>query len=163
MSRWIPIRNNGRLPGLVAHVLKRGRRGNARPFTSLPYLGKERLFCRPLCWETKALGADPEVLFCPAAFASLRRSLCARSRSWRRPSISSRPRISANAFHFSDFVLLMKSARVRPRRRKVSLRDNSQIPAAGACSLLIVPPREPLVTTSTAVGALPFVTFLIAC
>jgi len=161
MIRWIPIGNNGRLPGLVAHVLKRGRRGNARPFTSLQYLGKERLFCQPLCWETKTLGASLELL--PAAFASFRRSLCARSRSWRRPSISSRPRISANAFHFSDFVLLMKSARVRPRRRKVSLRDNSQIPAAGACSLLIVPPREPLVTTSTAVGTLPFVTFLMAC
>ena len=99
-----------------------------------------------------------------AAFASFRRSLCARWRSWRSPSISSRPRISAKAFHFSDLVLLMKSAKVRPRRRRVSLRDNSEILAAAPSLHVISPPKEPFVATSTTVAASsPCVTFRMAC
>ena len=48
------------MPGLVGHVLKRRRRGNARPVASLPYLGKKCFCCRLLCWETNPLAASLE-------------------------------------------------------------------------------------------------------
>jgi hypothetical protein len=50
----------------------------------------------------------------------------ARGRSWRSSSTASSPSSSASAFHFSVFVLLMKSASVRPRSRNVLARRDAE-------------------------------------
>ena len=65
--------------------------------------------------------------------------------------MASRRRISTSAFHFSVLVLLMKSARVRPRRRNVSRPLVSTASAFRSSGKTSRPPSEPSVSISTAV------------
>src|SRR5437867_3546552 len=65
--------------------------------------------------------------------------------------MASRPSISTSAFHFSVLVLLMKSARVRPRRRNVSRPMAWYASALRSSGKTTFPPSEPFVKTSTEV------------